>query len=161
MRLTSVTSKSRCKRVATTTTQIHNHLPTEQIEVFARGFLHQKDSATVRRLPVEHEWIYRLAIYQSNIRQTMESLEFPNPIEYSSIRRRIDICGADNIHEGSIAVAKKRDNPPTTERDRDIEFVAQLPEMFPPTVRGQVAKAIIIFQKYVCAKTNFHLENLK
>jgi hypothetical protein len=92
----------------------------------------------------------------------MESLEFPNPIEYSSIRRRIDICGADDIHyEGSIAVAKKRDKPPPSERDRDIEFVAQLPEMFPPTVRGQVAEAIIIFQKYVCAKTDFHLENLK
>jgi hypothetical protein len=90
----------------------------------------------------------------------MESLQFPNAIEYSSIRRRISICGADDIHEGSIAVAKKRDNPPPSERDSDIEFVAQLPEMFPPTVRGQVTEAIIIFQKYVCAKTDFHLENL-
>jgi hypothetical protein len=91
----------------------------------------------------------------------MESLEFLNPIEYSSIRRRIDICGADDIHEGSIAVAKKRDKPPPSERDCDIEFVTQLPEMFPPTVRGQVAEAIIILQKYVCATTDFHLENLK
>jgi hypothetical protein len=61
MRLTNVTSKSRCKQAATITTQIPNHQP-EQIEVFACGFLHQKDSATIRRLPVEYEWIYRFVI---------------------------------------------------------------------------------------------------
>jgi hypothetical protein len=81
----------------------------------------------------------------------MEALKFPNPVENGPVRRRIEVRFADNVHEGSVVVTKERDEPPTSERNRNIELVTQLPEVFPPPIRCQVAQAIVVFQKNVRA----------
>jgi hypothetical protein len=88
----------------------------------------------------------------------MEAFELANPVENSSICWRIDVCGAYDVHKRPVVLTKQRNKPASGERDCDLEFVAELPEVLPPAARSKITETVVVLQQNVRAEADLHLK---
>jgi hypothetical protein len=75
----------------------------------------------------------------------VETFELTNPVKGETIGRGVQVLIADHVHQGAIIAMKQRNHPAPTERDCYTKLVAEVPEVLPPSIRGQVPQTIIVF----------------
>jgi hypothetical protein len=91
----------------------------------------------------------------------METLVFANSIEGKAISWTVKISRANSVHQRAVIASEQGYHPSPAERYRDLELVTELPQMFPPAIRSQVAEPIKILKQNIGAQSHLHLKNLQ